>query len=158
VPTEGQDSPVWLSGAVVTVLNKLIFPALWLGCLAGLVLAALLRNGHISIAPGFRLLALLVVAATVFMLWISAHLQRVGYAGTNLVVANYWREARIPFRQVEAVESVWWYRNRMVRIRFSAGTPFGSTVYYLPRWGGVRALFASPDQELRTILSTPDIQ
>jgi hypothetical protein len=149
---------VWLSGTVVTFLNKLLLPALWLGGLAGLVLAALIRNGHISIAPGFRFFALLVVAATVFMLWISARTQRVGYAGTDLVVANYWREARIPFKNVEAVESVWWYKNRMVRVRFSSATPFGTTVYYLPRWGGLRAMFSSPEEELRTILSRPVIQ
>jgi hypothetical protein len=143
---------------MVTFLNKLLFPALWLGCLAGLVLAALLRNGHISIAPGFRFFAVVVVAATVFMLWITVRLQRVGYTGSNLVVANYWREARIPFKQVEAVEPVWWYRNRMVRIRFYAGTPFGSTVYYLPKWGGLRAMFTSPDEELRSILSAAHIQ
>ncbi len=123
-----------------------------------MLLAALLRNGHISIAPGFRVFAGLVVAATVFMLWISARLQRVGYTGSSLVVANYWRDARIAFKEVEAVEPVWWYRNRMVRIRFHAPTPFGSTVYYLPKWGGLRAMFSSPDEELRSILSAPGIQ
>lgn len=34
VPSE---APVRLSGAVVTSFNKLIFPALWLGGLAGIV-------------------------------------------------------------------------------------------------------------------------
>jgi len=158
VPNNDADSPVWLSGTVVTFLNKLLFPALWLGVLAGLILAALIRNGHISIAPGFRWFAALVVAATVFMLWISARIQRVGYAGTDLVVANYWRETRVPFAQVEAVESVWWYRRRMVKVRFSPATPFGATVYYLPKWGGLRAMFSSPEEELRTILSRPVIQ
>ena len=158
MPSNDADPPVWLSGAVVTFLNKLLFPALWLGGLAGLVLAALLSNGHISVAPGFHFFALLVVASTVFMLWISARIQRVGYAGTDLVVANYWREARVPFKEVEAVESVWWYRNRMVRVRFSPATPFGTTIYYLPKWGGLRAMFSSPDEELRTILSRPVIQ
>jgi hypothetical protein len=125
--------------------------------LAGIVVVALVRNGRISVAPGFRFFGVLVLAATVFMLWITARLQRVGYAGRNLVVANYWREALIAFRQVEAVEPVWWYRNRMVRIRFNEPTPFGSTVYYLPKWGGLRAMFSSPDEELRNILATPDI-
>ncbi len=136
MPNKDADSPIWVSGTVVTFLNKLLFPALWLSLLAGLILAALIRNGHISIAPGFRWFAVLVVGATVFILWISARIQRVGYAGTDLVVANYWRETRVPFAQVEAVESVWWYRRRMVRVRFSPATPFGATVYYLPKWGG----------------------
>jgi hypothetical protein len=155
VPNNDADPPVWLSGTVVTFVNKLLFPALWVGILGGLVMAALIRNGHISIAPGFRWFALLVVASTVFVLWISAHIQRVGYAGTNLVVANYWREARIPFKSIEAVEPVWWYRGRMVRVRFSLATPFGKTVYYLPKWGGLRAMFSSPEEELKTVLSRP---
>ena len=41
VPNE---EPVWLSGAVVTLFNKIVFPALWLGGLAGIVLAALVRG------------------------------------------------------------------------------------------------------------------
>ncbi|HXN45250.1 MAG TPA: hypothetical protein VN893_01330 [Bryobacteraceae bacterium] len=158
MPNNDAESPVWLSGTVVTFLNKLLFPVLWLGVLGGLVLAALIRNGHISIAPGFRWFAALVIGATVFILWISARIQRVGYAGTDLVVANYWRETRVPFAQVAAVESVWWYRRRMVRVRFSPSTPFGETVYYLPKWGGLRAMFSSPEEELRTILSRPVIQ
>lgn len=87
VPSNDADATVWLSGAVATFLNRLLFPALWLGGLAGLLLATLIRNGHILIAPGFRLFALLVVAATVFMLWVSARIERVGYAGTDLVAA-----------------------------------------------------------------------
>jgi hypothetical protein len=83
-------------------------------------------------------------------------LKKVGYSGRQLVVSNYWREVRIAFEDVDAVEPVWWYRGRMVRIRFRCETPFGDTVYYLPKWGPIRCLFDTPDQELRDILaSTP---
>jgi hypothetical protein len=153
-----EDPPVWLSGALLTLLNKLLFPCVWLGCLGGILLAAFVRTGRISIASDFRFFAALLLAATVFMLWTSARLQRVGYSRGHLVVANYWREARIPFHQVEAVEPVWWYRNRMVRIRFNQRTAFGSTVYYLPKWGPLRAMFDSPDKQLKEILSAKDLQ
>jgi hypothetical protein len=151
---DSEDHPVWLSGAVLTLLNKLIFPILWLALLVAILLWVFLKTGRISIANDFRILAALVLIATVFMLWLTLRLQRVGYCGRELIVANYWRQARIPFEHVEAVEPVWWYRGRMVRIRFRRQTPFGYTVYYLPKWGPLRCLCAAPDEELRTILST----
>ena len=144
---------IWLSGEIVTLLNKVVFPPLWIGVLGGLLGWVFLTTGRIHIASGFRLLAALAAAATVFLLWFTARLQRVGYAGRELVVANYWREARIPFEVVESVEPVWWYRRRLVRIQFRTRTPFGQVVYYLPKWGPLRLLLTAPDEELRGILS-----
>ncbi len=143
---------IWLSGKLVTLLNKLLFPPLWLGCLIGTLGWVFLTTGGIHIAPGFRWLAALVVAATLWMLWFSSRLQLVGYASRELVVANYWREARIPFASVASVEPVWWYPRRLVRIRFNTRTPFGWTVYYLPKWVPFRLLMTPPDEELRRII------
>jgi hypothetical protein len=92
--------------------------------------------------------------ATVPLAWFTLHLQLVGTSGRDVVVANYWREARIPFEHVAAVEPVWWYRGRLVRIRFNCKTPFGSIVYYMPKWGPLRAMFSAPEEELRSIVAT----
>jgi len=146
------ESTVWVSGTIVTFLNKLVLPPLWIGLNLGLLAWAYSVSDGISIAPDFRWLAALFVAATVFMLWFSVKLQRVGYAGRVLVVTNYWREARIPFEHVAAVEPVWWYRRRLVRIRFNTRTPFGATIFYLPRWGPMRFVMKPPDEELRNII------
>jgi hypothetical protein len=147
-----QDRTVWLSGEFITLLNKLVFPAIWLALIIGVAGSAIVRTGHISIASGFRFIAVAFVAGTAFVLWLSMRLQRVGYAGKELVISNYWREARIPFEQVAAVEPVWWYRGRMVRVRFRSETPFGLVVYYLPKWGFIRCLVSSPDKELRDLI------
>jgi hypothetical protein len=144
---------IWLSGEFVTLFNKLLFPPLWIGVLGGLLGWVFLTTGRIRVAPGFRWLAALVVAMTIWMLWFTARLQRVGYSGRELVVANYWREARMPFDNVAAVEPVWWYPRRMVCVRFRSRTPFGWTVYYLPKWGPFRLLMTAPDEELRRIIS-----
>jgi hypothetical protein len=147
---------IWLSGAILTALNKLILPTVWLSALIGIILWVIYTTGSFTVAARFRLVAVLTMVATGFGIWFTWRLQRVGYSGRQLVVSNYWREARIAFQDVEAVEPVWWYRGRMVRIRFRNETPFGDTVYYLPKWGPIRCLFDSPDQELRDILaSTP---
>jgi hypothetical protein len=144
---------VWLSGEFTTFLNKLVFPAVWLAVICGFLLSAMVRTGRISIASDFRFLIFALLIGTAFMLWFSARLQRVGYAGRELVISNYWREARIPFNQVEAVEPVWWYRRRLVRIRLRPDSPFGQVVYYLPKWGFIRCLWSSPDKELRELMT-----
>ncbi|MBI3693975.1 MAG: hypothetical protein HY238_03925 [Acidobacteria bacterium] len=137
----------------MTLLNKLVFLIVWLAFLAGVPLWVFTSTGHLSVRSDFRFIFAFALIATVLVLWLTARLQRVGYCGRELIVANYWRQARIPFDQVEAAEPVWWYRGRMVRIRFRFRTPFGYTVYYLPKWGPIRCLFARPDRELREILS-----
>ena len=127
-------------------------PVLWFGVLIGLPLWVYYTAGRISVARDFRFIVWLALAATVPLTWFTIHLQLVGHSGGELVVANYWRESRVPFNHILAVEPVWWYRGRVVRIRFNRRTPFGSTVYYMPKWGAFRALYASPEEELRAIV------
>jgi hypothetical protein len=141
-----------LSGAVLTFLNKLVLPALWLAGLVGIPLWVFTTTGHFSIPSRSRFIVVFVLIATVLLSWLTVHLQSVGYCDRNLVVANYWREARIPFESVESVEPVWWYKGRLVRIRFNRETPFGSIVYYMPKWGPLRAMFASPEKDLQEVI------
>ncbi len=148
-----EERTVWLSGEFTTLCNKLLFPVVWLALISGIFLSVFVRTGHISIAGSFRFLAVVFLIGTAFMVWFSVRLRRVGYAGKELVISNYWREARIPFDQVEAVEPVWWYRGRLVRIQLRSQSPFGQVVYYLPKWGFIRCLWSSPDQELRELIS-----
>src|ERR1035437_2094320 len=143
---------VWLSGAILTFLNKVVFPTLWLTVLAWVLIWAFVTYGRISIAGGFGFIVLFVVISTVVMMWMTVHLQRVGYRGRELLIATYWREAWVPFDQVAAGEPVWWYRSRLVRIRFHRTTPFGTCVYYLPKWGPLRGLFTKPEEKLRRVL------
>jgi hypothetical protein len=149
--SSGRDT-VWLSGAILTFLNKLLFPMLWFGGLGGLLLAVFAATGRIALAHGFEFIAVFVCGASIFIGWLTAHLQRVGYQGKDLVVANYWREARIPFQQIEAIEPVWWYWRRLVRIRFQCRTPFGSIVYYIPKWAAMRCFFEAPEERLKSIV------
>jgi hypothetical protein len=143
---------VWLSGAIVTFFNK-IGPVLWLAAVIGALSGIMLKTGRFLIAPSFRPVIAFVFLVTVFLFWLAARIQRVGYAGRDLIVSNYLRQERIPFDQVEAVEPVWWYYRRMVRIRLRPGTSFGQIVYYIPKWAAFRCLWAAPEKELREILA-----
>ena len=142
----------WLSGAILTFLSKLVMPAIWLAALTGVPVWVYITMGRISIRPDFQLIVWFALIATVPLTWVTVHLQLVGYRGKELVVANYWREARIPFEHIEAVEPVWWYKGRLVRVRFNRRTPFGSVVYYMPKWGPLRAMFSAPEEELKRIV------
>ncbi len=155
--SQAPGQPVWLSGAILTLLNKIGFPVLWLTVIAFVSIRILVIHGRLHIANGFGFIVGFTVVSTVFMIWMSLRLHLVGYCGRELVVDNYYREARIPFEQVAAVESVWWYRSRLVRIRFRGPTPFGTCIYYLPKWGMFRGLFSKPEEDLkRVIWSTSD--
>ena len=146
------DRTVWVSGVITTFFSKVVMPTLWAAVLVGVPLWVYVTMGRISIRPDARFIVWFALIATVPLTWFTVHLQLVGYSGRELVVANYWREARIPFAHVEAVESVWWYRGRLVRVRFNRRTPFGTVVYYMPKWASLRALFSRPEEELRRVL------
>jgi hypothetical protein len=144
---------VWLSGGIVTFLNK-IAGVLWLAGVVGALSGILLKTGHLFIAPSFRPLLAFVFLATVFIFWLSLRIQRVGYAGRELIVSNYLRQERIPFDQVEAVEPVWWNYRRMVRVRLRTNSSFGDVVYYIPKWAAFKCLWVAPEKELRELLET----
>jgi hypothetical protein len=142
----------WLSGEIVTLFNK-IGPILWLAAVVGGFFGIFLSTGRVFVAPAFRFLVAFVVVATALIFWLGLRIQRVGYAGRELAVSNYLRQERIPFHQVEAVEPVWWYYRRMVRIRLRSNTSFGQVVYYIPKWAAFRCLWVAPEKELQEILA-----
>lgn len=150
----GDTETIWLSGHILTFLNKLFFPILWLTIIIGVPLWVLVTRGRLSIRPDFWFIVLFALVGTVIMGWVTLHLQSLGYRGGELVVANYWRKAYIPFHQVASIERVWWYRGRLVRVRFNRPTPFGTMIYYTPAWGPLRAMFSSPDKQLRAIIAS----
>jgi len=143
----------WLSGEIVTCFNK-VGPILWVAAVIGALSGILLKSGHFFIAPGFRPVIAFVFLATVFMFWLSARIQRVGYAGRDLIVSNYLRQERIPFDQVEAAEPVWWYYRRMVRVRMRTPTCFGYVVYYIPKWAAFKCFWVAPEKELQDLLQS----
>ncbi|MGC4050277.1 MAG: hypothetical protein QM757_12940 [Paludibaculum sp.] len=154
--TNATECATWLSGPIVTFFNKLIFPVIWCGAVLGVPAWVFFTTNRITLARDFYFIAGFAAIATALLTWFTVHLQLVGYQGRYLLVANYWKKAAIPFQQVEAVESVWWYRGRLVRIRFTQPTPFGSVVYYMPKWAVFRGMFSSPEKELQSVLQNRD--
>ena len=142
----------WLCGAIVTPLNMFVCPALWYAALLALLIYSWVLSGHPPDVRKLGFVGIFVLAITVFITFVSARIKRVGAADGHLVVSNYRRTICVPFRQVEAVELVWWYWRRLVRVRFRSGTALGDVVYYLPPWAGIRCFFVDPAQDLRELM------
>ena len=145
---------VWLSGVITTFMSKVVMPTLSLGVLIGVPAWVYVTMGRLSIRSDFQFIVWFALLATAPLAWLTVHLQLIGYRGRELVVANYWREAGVPFEHIAAVEPVWWYKGRLVRTRFNRRTPFGSVVYYMPKWGAFRVLYSAPEEQLRNIVFT----
>lgn len=151
--TPAEDRPVWLSGPVLTALNKYVFPLA--GC------AAIVVGSTIVVAKGGLptglILLLLVVLAIVGMLTIgfASRVQNVGYRGRQLLVGDRDEPIRIPFEQIESVDAAWWYRGALVVIRFRGDTEAGSVVYYVPKDSAFRTYFSHPERTLREIIARP---
>lgn len=151
------DTPItWISGRILTFFNKVVFPCIWLCFLCLGPVWIYRQTGHLSVQRDFYFVVAFTVGASILLAWVTAHLQLVGYRGRQLIVASYSRQTAIPFEMVEAVESLWWYKGRLVRIRFRDNTPFGTMIYYMPKYGPLRAVFSHPEEELREILQIRD--
>src|SRR5580704_9965985 len=83
----------WLSGRVLTFVNKLVLPVIWFVALAGVPIWVYFTKGRISVRSDFRFLVWFALIVTVPLTWVTVHLQLVGYHGRELVVANFWSEA-----------------------------------------------------------------
>jgi len=144
---------IWLSGEIVTPAQQSGLSAALDRRPVGLLGWVFLNTGRIAIASGFRLLAAFVVAATVFLLWFTARLQRVGYSGRELVRRQLLARGAYPVRTGGVG------RARMVGTGAPGARPVRHPhavrpgVYYLPKWGPLRLLLTPPDEELRGIIS-----
>ena len=90
------DPPVWLSGAILTFLNKMVFPIVWCPALLGILTAMVDRSGHLVAVRGWGSTYLFILTPTVGLLWLSSRFERVGYQGRELPVVQgeiIWRAA-----------------------------------------------------------------
>jgi hypothetical protein len=86
------------------------------------------------------LVVALILAWSLFFLWINSRLKFVGVDENNLYVSRLMREKAIPLSEIEDVSLttigfVW------VRVRFKSETEFGRQIFFMPKL--VKAFLAS---------------
>ena len=128
-----------------TFIDKFILP---------FVVAAVLAFGF-SRAGGrvlpFFVPAGVLLAASIY--WFYVRLKRVAIDSDGLVISNYVREVRVPWRNVIKVIGNRWKKTHQVTIAFDRDTGFGTSILFMPKfrflWPGQEHPIA---QELRELM------
>ena len=128
-----------------TFINKFILPFVVVGVLTyGLSLA-----GN-RVLPIFAPVGVLVAAS---IYWFYVRLKRVAIDSEGLVISNYVREVRVPWRDVIKVTGNRWKKTHQVTITFDHDIGFGTSIVLMPKfrflWPGQEHPIA---QELRDLI------
>jgi Bacterial PH domain len=115
------------------------------------VLAFGLRLAGNRVVPIFFPVGALV-AVSVY--WYYIRLKKVAIDTDGLVVSNYLREVRVPWRQIVDVSGSRWVNTRQVTITFNRDIGFGTSIIFMPKvrllWPGQESPVA---QELRELMA-----
>ena len=114
------------------------------------VLAFGLRLAGNSVVPIFFPVGVLV-AVSVY--WYYIRLKKVAIDSDGLVISNYMREVRVPWRQIVDVSGSRWVNTRQVTVTFDRDIGFGTSIIFMPKfrllWPGQESPFA---QQLRDLV------
>ncbi len=109
-----------------TFITKFILPFVVVGVLAyGLSLAGT------RVLPIFAPLGVLVAAS---IYWYYVRLKKVAIDSEGLVISNYVREVRVPWRDVIKVTGSRWEKTHQVTVTFDRDIGFGTSIVFMPKF------------------------
>ncbi|HEY1755328.1 MAG TPA: hypothetical protein VGG72_08020 [Bryobacteraceae bacterium] len=120
----------------MTIFYKIILPAMWISFFGvatfGLFSSAFGGPGGTPPLPEdkWEVLGLGLIGAAVWRYFIP--LKRVSMNGGDLIVSNYVREVRVPFRRIRRVSESRFEHPRSIKIFFDEDTGFGAMILFLP--------------------------
>jgi len=117
-----------------TFVAKFILPFVIVAVLA----FGLSRTGN-RVLPIFAPVGVLVVAS---IYWFYVRLKKVAIDSEGLVISNYVREVRVPWRDIIKVTGSRWAKTRQVTVTFDRDIGFGTSIVFMPKF-----LFQWPVQE-----------
>jgi len=127
-----------------TFLNKFVVPIFVVGWLPFLAF----RSG---IWPIFLPVGVLVAAS---IYWYCVRLKKVAIDSGGLLISNYVRDVRVPWRQIVDVTGSRWVNTRQLTITFDRDIGFGTSIVFMPKvrylWPGQEHPMAN---ELRELLA-----
>jgi hypothetical protein len=142
---------------VVTVLSssatfyyKFIFPLLWIFLFgAGSITVMVVRP------PDFpwAMFPIMWVLGSAFIYWLCGPLKKVSRDSEGLVISNFFREVRVPWRDVSEVSGSRMINPPHIKLTFSRDAGFGGSIIFMPK---VRFLWPFQEhpaaQELRDLI------
>jgi hypothetical protein len=137
-------SPRVISSAQ-TFITKFILPFVVIGIIA----YGFSRAG----GRALPLVAPLGVVVVVSIYWYYVRLKKVSIDSDGLVISNYTRELRVPWRDIVKVTGSRWEKTHHVTVTFDRDTSFGTSIIFMPKfrflWPGQEHPVA---QELRDLM------
>jgi hypothetical protein len=128
-----------------TFITKFILPVVVVAVLA----FGFSRAGG-RVLPFFTPVAVLLAAS---IYWFYVRLKKVAIGSDGLVISNYVREVRVPWRDVIKVTGNRWKKTHQVTITFDRDIGFGTSIVFMPKfrflWPGREHPIA---QELRELM------
>ena len=129
-----------------TFITKFILPVIVVAALAyGLPRAS--GRVLVILAPTW-----LLIAASIY--WFYVRLKKVAIDSEGLVISNYIREVRAPWREIVKVTGSRWEKTHHVTVTFARDTGFGTSIVFMPKfrflWPGREHPIA---QELRELMA-----
>jgi len=73
-----------------------------------------------------------LVAASIY--WYYVRLKKVAIDSEGLVISNYVREVRVPWRDIGKVTGNRWDKTHHVTVTFHGDTGFGSSIVFMPKF------------------------
>ncbi len=129
-----------------TFISKFILPFV----IVALMAYALPRAGIGMLTPFFIPIGVILVVS---VYWFQIRLKKVAIDSDGLVISNYVREVRVPWRDVGQVRGNRWEKTHQVTITFNRDIGFGTSVAFMPRfrliWPGQEHPIA---EELRNMI------
>ena len=93
----------------------------------------------------------ILVALSVY--WYYSRLKKVAIDSDGLVISNYFREVRVPWRNIVDVSGSRWVNTRQIKLAFDRDIGFGTSIIFMPKirllWPGQESPIA---QELRDLI------
>ena len=128
-----------------TFITKFILPVV-----VAAVLAYGLPRAGSRVLPFFVPVGVLLAAS---IYWFYVRLKKVAIDSDGLVISNYVREVRVPWRDVIKVTGNRWKKTHQVTITFDRDIGFGASIVFMPKfqfiWPGREHPIA---QELRELM------
>jgi hypothetical protein len=93
------------------------------------------------------------VLAAVSVYWYYVRLKKVALDSDGLVISNYFREIRVPWRNIVDVSGSRWVNTRQIKVAFDHDIGFGTSIIFMPKirllWPGQESPIA---EELRDLI------
>lgn len=129
-----------------TFFYKFVFPVLWMGFIAYIILAMFAATGSPGFSGNFQfvILSAMTVLASGWWYWISIRLKKVTLKDDLLLISDFRKQVEIPLRDVERVSGSILMNPELVWLHLARPTEFGEKIVFMAKFRFFSGLTRNP--------------